>query len=96
MIEQGWDVVGSDGESLGTVHEIVGDVNIDIFSGVAVSPGLLKSSRFVAAERVKEIVDGRVALDLDSAAFERLDEHTGAPASAEVRADTTDIAPADE
>jgi uncharacterized protein YrrD len=93
VIERGWDVVGSDGESLGTVHEIVGDVNIDIFSGLGVSPGLLKSSRFVAAERVTEIVDGRIVLDLDSAAFERLDEHGEAPPSATVRADTTDLSP---
>ena len=93
VIEQGWDVVGADGESLGTVHEIVGDVNIDIFSGLGVSPGLLRSSRFVAAERVREIVEGRVAVDLDSDAFERLDEHGEAPPSATVRADTTDLAP---
>ena len=96
VIESGWDVVGSDGASLGTVHEIVGDANIDIFSGLAVSPGLLRSSRFVPSERVVEIVDGRVEVDLDAETFERLDEHTGAPASADIRHDTTDIAPADD
>jgi Uncharacterized protein conserved in bacteria (DUF2171) len=96
VIESGWEVVGAGGESLGTVHEVVGDANIDIFSGLAVSPGLLKSSRFVPSERVEEIVDGRVTLDIDLETFERLDEFTGAPASADIRHDTTEIAPADE
>ena len=93
VIERGWDVVGADGESLGTVHEVVGDSNIDIFTGLAVSPGLLRSSRLVPSERVREIVDGRVTLDLAADEFERLEEHTGAPPSADVRHDTTDIAP---
>jgi hypothetical protein len=96
VIEPGWDVVGSDGARLGTIHEVVGDANIDIFTGLAVSPGLLRSSRFVPSERVKEIVDGRVTLDLDADAFERLGEHSGAPPSATVRADTTDLRPPDE
>lgn len=96
VIEEGWDVAASDGETVGTVHEVVGDANIDIFTGLAVSPGVLRSSRFVPSERVREIVDGRVTLDLGADAFERLDEYTGAPASAEIRADTTDLAPGDE
>jgi sporulation protein YlmC with PRC-barrel domain len=96
VIERGWDVTGSDGKKVGTVHEVVGDANIDIFTGLAVSPGLLKSSRFVPSERVKEIVDGRVTLDVDADSFERLDEHTEAPPSATIRADTTDLPPADE
>jgi uncharacterized protein YrrD len=93
VIERGWDVVGADGESLGTVHEVVGDVNIDIFTGLAVSPGLLRSSRFVPSERVREIVEGQVTLDLRADDFDRLDEHRGAPPSADVRHDTTDIQP---
>ena len=94
VVESGWKVVGRDGEELGTVHEVVGDTGKDIFNGLAVSPGLLRSSKYVPAERVAQIVDGRVELDLSAEEFERLDEHGEQPTSAEIRADTTDIEPA--
>jgi hypothetical protein len=58
-----------------------------------VSPGLLKSSKYVPAERVRTIVEGRVELDLSGAEFERLDAHGEQPPSAEIRADTTEIEP---
>jgi hypothetical protein len=91
VIEKGWRVVGSDGNELGKVHEVVGDSNADIFNGLAVSPGLLRSSRYVPSERVAAIYDGEVVLDHDEHAFGRLREHEEAPASAEIRADTTDL-----
>ncbi|MBA2476174.1 MAG: hypothetical protein H0V40_09510 [Actinobacteria bacterium] len=93
LIESGWRVAGADGSDLGKVHEVVGDKSSDIFSGLAVSPGLLRGSRFVPSERVARITEGRVELDLTEAAFERLDEQTDAPTSAEIRPDTTDIQP---
>ena len=93
VIERGWDVVAADGSALGTVHEVIGDTGKDIFNGLAVSPGLLKGSRYVPAERVVQIVEGEVRLDVGADEFERLDEAGPAPTSAEIRADTTDIAP---
>ena len=93
VIERGWDVVARDGSALGTVHEVIGDTGKDIFNGLAVSPGLLKGSRYVASERVAEIVAGEVRLDLDAEEFERLEEAGPTPPSAEIRADTTDIEP---
>jgi hypothetical protein len=93
VIEPGWDVVGREGEKLGTVHEVIGDTGEDIFNGLAVSPGLLKSSKYVPAERVATIVDGRVELDLTAQQFDRLGEHDEQPPSAEIRADTTEIEP---
>lgn len=95
VIEQGWDVVGSGGEELGSVHEVVGDANADIFTGLHVSPGLLRHSRFVPSERVGSIYEGRVEVDLDGEAFDHLAEAHAAPPSAEIRADTTDL-PDDE
>ena len=91
VIEPGWDVVASDGASLGRVHEVIGDSGKDIFNGLAVSPGVLKSSRYVPAERVGTIEEGRVHLQLDEREFEALDEQTPTPPSAEIRADTTDL-----
>jgi uncharacterized protein YrrD len=93
VIESGWKVVAPDGEELGTVHEVIGDTGKDIFNGLAVSPGMLRSSKYVPAERVAQIVDGRVELDLGADEFDRLDEHGEQPPSAEIRADTTDIEP---
>ncbi len=91
LIEKGWDVVGRDSRELGTVHEVVGDTDKDIFNGLAVSPGFLRSARYVPAERVGTIVEGRVELDLDRDEFDRLDEHGEMPPSAQVRPDTTDL-----
>ena len=91
VIEKGWDVVGSDGEKLGTINEVVGDTGKDIFNGLAVSPGLLRTARYVPAERVGTIIEGRVQLDFDAQTFDELDEHGDVPPSAEIRADTTDL-----
>jgi uncharacterized protein YrrD len=95
VIEPGWDVVGSDGETLGKVHEVLGDTNVDIFNGLAVSPGLLRHSRYVPSERVTVIEEGRVALDLDRESFGRLDEHGGVAPQARIESDTTDLDPGD-
>lgn len=91
LIEKGWDVVGSDGEGLGKVHEVVGDTNKDIFNGLAVTPGLLRKPRYLPAERVGTITEGRIVVDLDAEAFDRLDEHGDVPPSEEIRPDTTDL-----
>jgi uncharacterized protein YrrD len=91
LIEAGWKVIGRGGEQLGSVHEVIGDSNADIFNGLAVSPGMLRGSRYVPAERVAVIVEGRVELDVDADEFKDLEEHRGTPASAEIRGDTTDL-----
>ena len=95
VVESGWKVFTVDGEEVGTVHEVLGDPTADIFNGMAVSPGLLRRSRYVPAERVARIVEGRVELDLTAGTFDELPEAAGAPPSAEIRADTTDLPDAD-
>jgi Uncharacterized protein conserved in bacteria (DUF2171) len=91
LIEPGWRVVGSDDKELGEVDEVLGDSGIDIFNGLSVSPGWLKGSRYVPSERVTEIVEGSVRLDLTRREFEHLDEAAATPPSREIRADTTDL-----
>jgi uncharacterized protein YrrD len=91
VVEQGWRVVGSHDEELGTVDEVIGDSDADIFNGLSVSPGLLGRARYVPAERVREIVEGCVVLDLDTDSFEQLGAHEEPPPSERVRADTTDL-----
>jgi uncharacterized protein YrrD len=85
LIEPGWDVVGSDGEKLGTVHEVVGDTGKDIFNGLAVSSGLLRKPKYVPAERVARIVEGEVRLDIPDVALEHLEDHEQQPPSAQFR-----------
>jgi hypothetical protein len=86
VVEPGWAVVGSDGTQIGRVEEIVGDTGSDIFNGLAVSSGVLGRPKYVPAERVTEIVEGEVRLDLPADAIEHLDDHEPQPPSAELRA----------
>ena len=79
LIEQGWDVVDSDGEELGKIEETVGDSTRDIFDGLAVATSVLAKPRYVPAEKVGEIVEGEVRLTIDQARFEQLGEYDGAP-----------------
>ena len=74
VVEPGWAVTASDGTQVGRVQEVLGDSTNDIFNGLAVSTGLL-SSRYVPAERVRAIAEGRVELDLTPDEVDALDEH---------------------
>ena len=62
VIEAGWEVVGADGESIGKVHEVVGEPEADIFDGLQVASGVLGETRYVPAEEIGEITEGRVQL----------------------------------
>jgi hypothetical protein len=64
MIEQGWSVVDADGEDVGRIDEVLGDPEADIFNGLQVLTGILGTPQYVPAERVGEIVEGRVQLEL--------------------------------
>jgi hypothetical protein len=75
VVERGWEVVGSDGDKLGTVEEVLGDSSLDIFDGLAVATGVLGKPRYVPAELVAEIVEGSVRLSIAGDEFGRLDEY---------------------
>jgi len=66
LIEQGWSVVDADGRSVGRVDEVLGDEQADIFSGLQILAGPLAKPTYVPAERVGEIVEGRVQLQVTS------------------------------
>lgn len=76
LIEPGWKVVTSGGEEVGTVDEVLGDRNADIFDGLAVKTSLLGAPRYVEADRVGVITPGRVQLDLSREEVDRLPEST--------------------
>lgn len=84
MITKGWKVVASDGSEIGKVHEIVGDEGEDIFDGLAVSSGVLGKPRYIAAERVKGITEGRIEVDLASGDAHQLEEYKEPPPSEEI------------
>ena len=75
VIERGWRVVGADGTELGRVDDVAGDTGKDIFSGIVISEGLLRSRRFVPAERVTEIVEGEVRVDVGTGNADELDAY---------------------
>ena len=84
VVEPGWRVVVSDGSDVGSVQSVVGDTGKDIFNGLAVSPGLLKSAKYVPAERVGTITEGCVELTLSPDEFDALDRYEETPPSAEI------------
>lgn len=65
VVERGWRVLGPGGKELGTVDEVLGDEDADIFNGLRVHSGLLASPTYVPAERVGEIREGEIVLDSD-------------------------------
>ena len=73
LIEEGWEVVGADGESIGKVEQVLADR--DIFSGLLISTGVLGKPRLVSAEQVEEIEEDRVRLTISSEAAGRLEEY---------------------
>jgi hypothetical protein len=75
LVEPGWTIETADGQEVATVHEVLGDENADIFDGLAVSPGLLKHPRYVPAESVAGISEGRIRLTISPDEFDRLDEY---------------------
>lgn len=74
LIEPGWRVEAPDGSEVGRVLEVTGDSSADIFDGLAIASSMLRKPRYVPAEEVAEIVEGRVRLRLDRARIERLAE----------------------
>ncbi len=66
VIERGWSVLDAAGNEIGKVDQITGDVNADIFDGITVGDGgtVLTRVRYVPSERVAEIREGEIVLDL--------------------------------
>jgi hypothetical protein len=79
QIEQGWNVVSSDGTSLGTVAQVEGDKQDDIFDGLAVTSGAPAQLRYVPGEQVGTIYPGEVTLKLTSAEAAGLAPFTAPP-----------------
>ena len=84
MIRPGWKVYASDGTEVGQVDEVAGDENVDIFDGLAVAASALAKPKYVPAESVRTITEGRVNLSLSSADFAEASEFLEPATSAEI------------
>lgn len=59
-------VFSSDDEEVGTVHEILGSEQADIFHGIVVRTGLLGKDVMVPAQEVTQLADKRIDLSLSA------------------------------
>jgi hypothetical protein len=84
MIEHGWKVATADDNEIGTVEEIVGDSSHDIFDGLTVRTGLMGKPKYVPAEQVERITEGRVTLRLSGDQAKHLGDYETPGASERV------------
>ena len=77
-LEPGADVVSSDGEPVGSVSRVVG-AEADVFTGIAVKPGVLSGERLVPSERVRGIWPDRIEIDLSKSDVENLPPYEDSP-----------------
>jgi sporulation protein YlmC with PRC-barrel domain len=79
QIEQGWNVVTSDGVVLGSVAQVEGDKKSDIFDGLAVESKEPAQILYVPGEQVGAIFPGEVTLKIASAAVGTLEPFQAPP-----------------
>jgi uncharacterized protein YrrD len=73
VVERGWAVAASDGSEVGTVDQVLGDPEADIFDGLAVGVGtVLNRPVYVPSEKVGAIEEGTVHLTIDADEYGRL------------------------
>jgi len=75
-LEEGTQVVSSDGEEIGKVVRVVADVGKDIFSGVAIRTGLLEQTQFAPAALIEEITTEAVRLTVSAGEVDKLDAYS--------------------
>lgn len=74
-IEKSARVFDARGEEIGTVSEVAGDAEADIFSGLVVSLSRLSANRFLPAERVTGIWPDRVETSVTREQAEALEAY---------------------
>jgi len=77
-VQQGWSVLDAEGNEIGKVDQVTGDLSADIFDGITVGDAgtVLTRARYVAAENVAEIREGVIRLDLSAADAAKLAPYT--------------------
>jgi hypothetical protein len=79
QIEQRWTVITSDGVLVGTVAQVEGDKQSDIFDGLAVESNQPSKMRYVPGEQVAAIYPGEVTLKIASTEIGKLEPFRAPP-----------------
>lgn len=79
VIEHGWPVYDAGGEQVGSVDQIAGDEEADIFDGLAISESTFGASKYVPAENVGRIEEGAVHLTIPGDQVATLEDMRAAP-----------------
>jgi hypothetical protein len=87
MIRPGWKVYASDGTDVGQVDEVAGDDTNDIFNGLAIATSALGRPKYVPAERVTTITEGRIDLSLTRDQVDSAEEFLEPAATAQIEPD---------
>lgn len=74
VVEKGWPVYDREGAEVGTVHQIAGDEEADIFDGFAVKTGTFGAAKYVPAEGVESIAEGEVRLTISGGEVTSLED----------------------
>jgi hypothetical protein len=79
QIGQGWNVITTDGVVVGTVAQVEGDKQSDIFDGLAVESKQPTQIRYVPGEQVAAIYPGEVTLKIASGEIGALEPFQAPP-----------------
>lgn len=72
-LEEGTQVVASDGGEVGKITNVVADQQKDIFSGISFRSGLLAEERFAPADIIGEMTPDAVHLTIPMAEIDSLE-----------------------
>ena len=84
VVQRGWRVIDASGDDVGSVGEITGDTEADIFDGLTIRKGILTHDRYVPSEQVADIREGEVRLSLTRDGVEQLQAFTEPPAEEQI------------
>jgi len=73
-VEKGWAVYDRDGEEVGTVEEIAGDAEADIFDGFGIKAAGHSEVKYVQAEIVASIAVGEIRLTISGSEVAALED----------------------
>jgi uncharacterized protein YrrD len=76
-LDKGTPVRSSDGADIGKVTAVVADREKDIFSGIAITSGILDSDRFVPADQIDRITADGVLLAVPEDRAESFEPYEG-------------------
>jgi uncharacterized protein YrrD len=68
-------VYSSDGQRVGTISEVLGSEDEDVFHGIEVSEGILGRTVLIPAVHVSDITNKRITTDLPADAIRSLPEY---------------------